>query len=361
MKSKKQLRRWWSSEIPNVTIGLDVGDRKSVVCHLDRSAEVTRRGTISTTQAALEQYFGTLPACRVVLEVGTHSPWMSRLLERLGHEVIVANPAQIRSKGRRKNDRIDAEYLARQGRADPHLLYPVRHRGEAAQADLVTITSRDVLVRSRTQLVNHVRGVVKSMGERLPKCSAESFHRSAREHLPQSVRSALEPLLEMIGSLTQQIRRFDRQIERKCEEVYPETAHLRQVAGVGPVTALTYVLVLEDAERFHVRRSVGAYLGLVPGLDDSGGQGKELPISKAGHKLLRKLLLQGAHYVLGPHGPDTNLRRWGFALMERGGGKKAKKRASVAVARKLAVLLHRLWSTGERYEPLFCAREAALV
>jgi transposase len=347
--------------VPETTVGLDLGDRKSAVCQLDGAGNVVDRRVLPTTPAALIRYFSALSPARVVLEVGTHSPWISRLLERLGHEVLVANAARLRGpkRTRRKNDRIDAEALARKGRVDPKLVFPIQHRGEVAQADLVLIRSRDALVRCRTLLVNEVRGVVKSLGARLHKCSAESFHRAVREEIPDVLRGILAGVLSQIEALTKQIRAYDREVERKAEVEYPETARMRQICGVGALTALCFALVIEDPTRFENSRAVGPYLGLVPDLDDSGEEHHELPISKAGDELCRKLLVQAAQYILGPFGPDTDLRRWGLRLAGSGGSKKAKKRAVIAVARKLAVLLHRLWTTGERYEPLHNAERAA--
>jgi transposase len=339
--------------VPETTVGVDLGDRKSVVCRLDSAGRVLERRTIPTTRAFFQSYFGVLAPARVVMEVGTHSPWACRLLEDQGHEVLVANAARLRGKKtRRKNDRIDAEYLARQGRADPKLVYPIRHRGEGAQADLALLSSRDCLVRCRTLLINHVRGVVKSLGTRLPACSAESFAKAVREEIPARVRSALQGTLEEIQALTDRVRAMDREVERKAEQEYAETKKMRQVSGVGALTALCYALVIEDPARFANARSAGAYLGLVPRLEDSGEYRSELGISRTGHQLCRRLLVQAAHYILGPFGPDTDLRRWGLGIAASSGGKWAKKRAVVAVARKLAVLLHRLWVSGERYEPL---------
>jgi transposase len=347
--------------VPETTVGLDLGDRKSALCRLDEEGEVVDRRMLPTTPDMVERYFSALTSARVVLEAGTHSPWISRLLTRLGHEVIVANPAKIRGKKtRRKNDRIDAEHLARQGRADVKLLYPIQHRGELAQADLVLISSRDCLVRCRTLLVNHVRGVVKSFGTRLPKCSAESFHRAVRSEIPAALKKALQGVMEQIEALTRQVRVLDREVERKAEQEYAETGAMRQISGVGALTALCYSLVIEDPNRFVKRRSVGGYLGLIPGLEDSSDEHSELRISKAGHELCRRLLVQAAHYILGPFGPDTDLRRWGLKIAGSSGARKAKKRATVAVARKLAVLLHRLWVTGEHYEPLRNAQPNAV-
>jgi transposase len=288
------------------------------------------------------------------MEVGTHSRWASNLLQRLGHEVLVANARKLRViyTNPRKTDHADAETLARLARMDPHLLSPIHHRSPQAQADLAVLRSRDAQVRCRTLLINHVRSVVKSSGSRFPSCSAASFPKKVTASIPEPLRPALLPLLETITGLTQQIQAYDRQIETLCESQYPDTRSLRQVPGVGALTALAFVLTLEDPTRFAKSREVGPALGLVPRRDQSGDRDPQLPIAKTGNEFLRRLLVGSAHYVLGPFGPDCDLRRWGLQLAERG-GKNAKKRAVVAVARKLAVLLHRLWKTGEIYEPFY--------
>ena len=255
-------------------------------------------------------------------------------------------------QSKQKTDEIDAENLARLARVDPKLLYPLKHRGEESQAHMAIIRSREALVGCRTQLVNHVRGAVKSFGARLPKCPARSFHNKAAEHIPEALRPALGPILEQIGSLTQRIRDYDRKLEEISKESYPETDLLRQVEGIGPLTALTFVLTWEDPYRFERSRSVGAYLGLVPATEKSGDRDPQKRISKEGDEMLRKLLVGSAHYILGPFGSDSDLRRHGQKIASRG-GKNAKKRAAVAVARKLAVLLHSLWISGELYDPLY--------
>jgi transposase len=220
---------------------------------------------------------------------------------------------------------------------------------------MAIIRSRQALVGSRTQLVNHVRGAVKSFGHRLPKCPARSFHKRAQEHIPEELRPALKPILETIASLTERIGDYDRKLETISRERYPETELLRQVEGVGPLTALTFVLTVEDPHRFERSRSVGAYLGLVPARDQSGERDPQKHISKEGDEMLRKLLVGSTHYVLGPFGKDSDLRRHGEKIASRG-GKNAKKRAAVAVARKLSVVLHRLWVTAEVYDPLYNTR-----
>jgi len=343
-----------SSERPKITAGLDLGDKYSYLCMIDQqSGEVLEEGRLRTTPEALRRRFASESSLRIAIETGTHSPWASRVLEECGHEVLVANARKLRLiyANKQKTDEVDAENLARLARLDPKLLYPVAHRGEDSQAHMAILRSRQALVGCRTQLVNHVRGAVKSFGGRLPKCPARSFHKRAKEHLPEALSPALEPILEQIASLTERIRDYERQLEEICQECYPETDLLRQVEGVGPLTALTFVLTLEDPCRFEKSRSVGAYLGLVPASDQSGERDPQRRISKEGDEMLRKLLVSGAHYILGPFGSDSDLRRHGEKIASRG-GKNAKKRAVVATARKLAVLLHSLWTSGEVYEPL---------
>jgi len=327
-------------------IGVDLGDRYSEVCILNSRGEVQERDRIRMTPAAVREYFSAFAGAQVAIETGTHSPWMSRELTACGLTVTVANAREVRKihQSDRKNDRSDAEILARMLRLDPKLLAPIRHRNAAMQADLSVLRARDVLVGTRTACINSVRGLVKSFGERLPKCSSGV--------VPAELEPAVKPLLELIAATTAKIRDFNKRIEDIARESYPQTALLTQVGGVGPVTSLTFVLTLAEADRFAHSRDVGAYLGLVPRQYDSGDQHSQLQITKAGNSLLRRLLVHSAHYILGPFGKDCRLRRFGLRLAERG-GKNAKKRAVVAVARKLATLLHQLWSTGAIYDPFY--------
>lgn len=336
-----------------LTIGLDLGDRFTEGWVLDGSGEVVEAFRVRTTEPALSSRLASFPPCRVVLEVGTHSPWVSRCVAKQGHETIVANPRRVRliAENDSKSDGVDAELLARLGRVDAALLKPIVHRGAEAQRDRILIQARDGFVRARTQLVNQVRGFAKALGTRVPSSSTEAFPKRVRATTPMDLFPGLETLLDTIDQLTTTIRQMDREVERLCRERYPETQLLRQVPGVGAITALYYVLTIEDPGRFAKSRSVGAYVGLRPKQRDSGEQQPQLRITKAGDALLRRLLVSAAHYILGPFGPDTDLRRAGLRMAERGGSA-AKKRAIVAVARRLAVLLHRLWVTGEVYERL---------
>ena len=336
-----------------VTIGLDLGDRWSSYCVLDDDGEVLLEQKVAMTTEAMQQSFEKTVRSRIAMETGTHSPWVSRLLTALGHEVIVAHAQRVRliAKSRRKDDRVDARTLARLARIDPDLLSPVQHRSAQAQLHLTEIRARAVLVSARTALINAARGLAKSYGERLQKCHTQQVRRGAANGLSAGLREALEPLLQEVESLNERIQEYDRRIARMAKEAYPETALLQQVKGVGDLIATTYVLTIEDPHRFRKSRDAGCFVGLQPGRRNSGESEPQMHISKEGDEYLRTLLVQGAHYILGPFGEDSDLRRWGQKLAARG-GKTGKKRAVVAVARKLAVLLHRLWVSGETYEPL---------
>jgi len=336
-----------------LTVGVDLGDRWSFYCVLDESGKVILEDKLTTTPEAMKQIFTRIPRGRIAMETGTHSPWVSRLLTQLGHEVIVAHAQKVEliTKSTRKDDRHDAKTLARLARIDPELLGPVRHRSAKAQIHLAVIRARAELVSARTALINGARGLTKSYGERLPKCGTQQINRELGAGLSTELREVLEPLFREIESLNERIKEYDRRIEKMAKEAYPKTELLKQVKGVGDLIALTYVLTIEDPHRFQKSRDAGCFVGLQPGRRNSGDSEPQMHISKQGDEYLRTLLVQGAHYILGPFGEDSDLRRWGQKLAERG-GKNAKKRAVVAVARKLAVLLHRLWVSGEVYEPL---------
>lgn len=345
---------------PRLTVGLDLGDRTSHYCMLDEAGNVILERSLPNTANGIRQTFSKIPRCRIALETGTHSPWVSRQLSQMGHEVIVAHARNVRLIGEssRKDDQLDARTLARLARIDPGLLGPVRHRSAQAQIHLTVIRARAALVSTRTALVNAARGLTKSYGERLARCGTEQMNRDRAQGLSPELREALGPLLGEIESLNERIAEYDRRIEQIAKEVHPEVARLKQVKGVGTLIALTYVLTLDDPHRFRRSRDAGCFLGLRPGRRNSGQSEPQLHISKEGDRYLRTLMVQGAHYLLGPFGQDSDLRRWGLKLAERG-GKNARKRAVVAVARKLAVLLHKLWVSGEDYEPLRNSQKVA--
>jgi transposase len=354
MKTKQSSSRKTKKATGQITIGIDIGDQWSHYCALNDTGEVIEEGRFRTTAGALAKHFAEINSVRIAIENGTHSIWINEQLRGYGHEVIVANVRELHAicRNDRKSDRVDAEKLARFARLDPNILRPITHRSVALQEALTLIRARDVLVRIRTALVNAARGLAKPCGFRLPKCSTKTFHKRCLALLPEGLKPALKPLIDQIEQINAQIEVFNEQIEKMTEETFPEAQALVKVPGVGALTAVTFVLTVGDKQRFQNSRDVGSYIGLRPRRDQSGSHDPQLGITKAGNAYLRTLLVECANHILGPFGKDSALRRWGLHLMERG-GKNARKKALVAVARKLAVLLHKLWVTQEQYSPFY--------
>lgn len=339
------------------TMGLDLSDRVSHFHVLRGDGRTLETGKVRTQREDLSELFERWKGCRVVIEAGGHSPWISRLASVMGVEMIVGNPRQLEllSQNDRKTDRSDAEILARAGKYDVELLSPVTHRSAQAQAHLAVRDARDQAVTMRGMLINFVRGKLKSVGSRAPSCSPECFAKRVPICIPAELELALRPVLRLIEQVNQEIKGFDREIERLCEELYPATKLLQQIPGVGPIVSLAFVLTIDDPKRFK-SRAVGPYLGMVPRKKSSGESDPKLHITKAGDHAMRRLLVLSANYILGRFGPDCDLRRFGKKI-EANGSPANKKRARVAVARKLAVLMHRLWKTGELYDPLYLANQ----
>lgn len=344
-------------------IGIDLGDRKHAVCVLSQDGELLEESKIDTTRESLALFSQKYPAATIAMEVGMMSPWTSRYLQQRQHRVIVANSRKLRAiyKNPRKSDRKDAEMLARLARVDETLLGPIKHGSEEAQRDLLQIKLRDNLVRQRVDIISGVRFSLKSLGvkTRSPKTSYFSVHvrrELANEH--DDLLSFIEPSLQVLDTISEQVKELDKRIADLAAVKYPETAYLMQMTGVGALTALTFVLTIEDPGRFSRARDVGAYLGLVPKRDQSGDIDKQLRITKAGDTYLRRLLVGAAQYMLGPFGKDCDLKRHGEELAARGGAR-AKKKAVVAIARKLSILLLTLWKNKSAYEPLKNQPQAA--
>lgn len=338
-----------------VFVGCDLGDRYSELCIVDHAGAVLESKRVRTTRQALVTALRKYGSAQVVVEAGTHSRWVEESLMGAGHRVVVANPRQVQLiwGRRKKTDRSDAALLARLARVDTTLLAPVHQRSRAAQVDLASLRSRDILVAARTKLVNHVRGLLKQFGVRVASCSSTTFAAHAAEVIPPELEPALAPVLNTLRVVTEQISAHDRQVEQLVA-ADPVAVRLARVDGVGPITALAFRLTIEDPAKFKKSRTVAAFVGLVPAKDQSGDSDPQKHISKAGNPFVRRLLVQCAHRILGVFGPDCDLRRWGLNLCARGGAA-ARKRAIVAVARKLAVVMHRVWVTGQPYDPHFGA------
>jgi transposase len=337
--------------IPELTIGLDLSDRTARYCELNRAGEIVAEGQIKLTPAALTRYLASQPQARVALETGGQSAWIADLIEQTGHAAIVAHARDLEAVTGRphRTDRHDARQLARLARIDPELLHPVTLRDRQRQADLSVIRARALLVDMRTKLINFARGITKTTGGRLPAAASHRFAERVRDAIPASLRAALEPVLRALDLVTAEIDGFDQAVQNLADQRYPETHWLRQAPGIGTLTALTFVLTIGDAARFPHSRDVGPFLGLVPRRRQSGEQDPHLRITKCGDRYLRRLLVQCAHVVMGRWGPDCALRQW--ALAHASPSRAAKKRTVVAVARKLAALLHRLCLRQESFVP----------
>ena len=349
-------------------IGVDLGDTKHTICVTDKQGMILKEFSIPNSRKHLLQLVADYPKALVAVEVGTHSPWISRLLSEAGCEVIVANARKLRAiyQNERKCDKIDAQMLAKLVRVDPSLLHPVQHASEQCQRDSLTLKLRDILVRQRVHIISSVRGVLKSLGLIVPCPSTPTFPTKAREALALELEmlNSVEPALKALEALNEQIKAYDQAITSAIKTRYPMASLLMSIAGVGPITALSFVLVVDDPTRFEDARDIGAFLGLVPRRDQSGETDKDLPISKTGNQALRRLLVQCAQYILGNFGPDSDLRRQGLKLAGKGGkaagpkkgqakartgGKAAKRKAVVAVARKLAVVMLTMWKKQTKY------------
>ncbi len=345
-----------TNSLLTTVIGIDLGDLRHAVCVIDSAGEIIEEVTITNTRESLAKLAKKYPGSRIAMEVGSHSPWISRWLTELGCEVIVANPRKLRAiyQNERKSDELDAQMLAKLARADISLLHPVQHGSEQAQRDLLRIKLRDNLVRQRVDVISAVRFTLKALGVRLASPNTNCFAKCARGYLAErdpELLAMIEGSLHVIDEMTKQIRQFDREIEQLCDNHYPETKRLREIRGIGPITALCFVLVIEDPHRIDKTLDVGAYLGLVPKRDQSGKSDKELGISKCGNAYLRRLLVSAAQYMLGPFGEECDLKTRGLRLAERG-GRGAKKKAVVATARKLSVVMLGVWKNQTNYEPL---------
>ncbi len=346
VKSSRKTPQW-------AAVGIDLGDRTSLVCGLDEKAQIVTEFKIPTTPEALRAKFQRRPT-QIALEAGPHAVWIEHLLTQLGHTVTVANPRQLRliSHSAKKTDRADAITLARLALCDATLLSPIQVRDPQRQMHLTMVRARAKIVAVRTELLNSARGLVKPHGVRLPRRDASSPQALLAQGFPPDLQSAIHPMLVQVDTLSEQIKVYDQQLAEIAATHYPETAKLRKVRGVGLIVALTYVLVIADPTRFRRSRQVGCYTGTTPRRNDSGQRNPQLGITKHGDAYLRAMLNQSAQFILGPLGEDCDLRRWGLRLCERG-GKNAKKRAVTAVSRKLAVLMHRLWISDQPYDRFY--------
>lgn len=328
--------------------GLDLGKKSSCFCIVDEQRKICEESKVHTRQAALELEFSGRPSMRIVLEASGNAFWVADVLSALGHKVLVVDPGRTKAIGSAaiKHDRLDAKVLAILCHAD--LLATVDRPPQGVRIKRMAIVARDIAVRSRTQLMNSVRGLLASEGVLLEGGSPVRFIAVVRE-LPESVSQELlgqvMPLAEQVASLTDTIKTYDKQIEEFARD--DETMRrLQTIPGVGPITAAAFVYAVRDPSRFVSGRMVGAYFGLVPSLYSSGKTHRLGHITKRGNRSVRWLLTMAASALMRSK-QDTSLKRWALALAERSSRKKAK----VALARKLASVMWALWKRGSTFEP----------
>ena len=357
--TKLNAKRGPAPGIPMRTIGVDLGSERSAYCELNEAGEVVAEDWVLTTRPSLRAQFGHAEVKgRVVLEACGLSSWVSEELVAMGYEVVVANPSKVPLIGsnHKKNDQTDAHLLARLGRADTELLAPVTPLGTQAHLARSTVRLRRLAIDARVKLINAARGLARTMGYPIPAGKADDLTERARKYLRAQGEPAveilkmLEPLFFGIEGLEASERRYDvmlRQLQQRPE--YQASKNLETVPGVGLVTAMAFVLTIGDPARFTESRDVAAYVGLTPKRKQSGISDPQLGISKAGDGYLRSLLVECAHRILQDRSPASTLRTWGRELAKRG-GKRGKRKAIVAVARKLAVILHRLWLTQQPFQ-----------
>ena len=344
------------------TIGADVSDRTTKICVMTKAEGGERRIVLETTCATTKAGFGEAFAkfdryWPVVFETGTHCRWMDRLFHEMGFKPIVGNPGKIPSitKSNTKNDRNDARELARLAIADPAMLHPVFLRDEVYQQMLRFHHARNILISQRTQTINQIRGFAKSMGYRIEGSSTEKFHELSKAGWPKELEECAWPLMGVLKTIALKIKAYDKLIARLAErpEFKAMVERVRVVYGIGIVGSTVFIAAIGGRpDRFGHTRDVGAYLGMIPKQDQSGDKDKQLHITHAGADIVRTALVECAGVAMMENAKDTDLKLKGLRIAMHG-GRIARKKAKVAVARGLAVTMLALLQRPEReYVPL---------
>lgn len=344
------------------TIGIDVSDRTSKICVMQKMPDGERRIVIETTCATTREGFSEAlskldRSWPIAFETGTHCRWMDRHFKSLGFTTFIANPGKVPSisKSTTKNDRNDARELARLAIADVAMLHPVKLRDEVYQQMLRYHRGRNELICVRTKLISQLRGFAKSIGFRIEDCSTERFHKLSKGDWPVDLETVAWPLMDVIEVVNLKIKAFEKSIKDLSEQ--PEfkgmVDRVRLVYGVGDIGATAFVAAIGGyPDRFEHSRDAGCYLGLVPKQDQSGDKDKQLHITRAGSCLVRTVLIECAGVVLQSNAKETDLKLKGLRI-SMNGGLIARKKARTAVARGLAVTMLALLKNPDReYIPL---------
>ena len=335
-----------------ITIGMDLGNEKHAVCALDESGQILFRKDIDNKPEVLEPFFREHAGATVAMETGLCCRWISALAKACGCEAVVCNARKLSAiwQNQHKNDENDALLLAQLTRADRRLVHPVALRDDEHHEIVQIIELRAVAVAQRTQAVNAVRGLCKACGVFIPGCDASCFHKVAADAIPRETAWKFRPMLRHLKETESLIRRYDKMLVKYAGAHFGEEVELLQtIPGVGTVTACAFVAFVDDMRRFRKARDAGVYFGLTPAQDNSRTQDKPKRITKAGNGIMRSLLVNATNYILRKSSPDTALKRHGMAICARG-GKVAKRKAKVAVARKLATVMFAMLRSGKPYE-----------
>jgi transposase len=331
------------------SIGIDVHKVHSQVCILDEEGAVLEEVRIQTDRERFGAVLGSRPRARILIEAGTESEWVARCLEALGHEVIVADPnfaAMYATRSRQtKTDRRDARALADACRLGVYR--PVHRVSQEQRERRAQLKVRRGLVETRTRAVSVVRSLLRQEGHRARGGAARLLVDRLEElNLPETLKKTLEPLLELLQLVNQQIAACDGAVAELVKGD-PAVQRLCTVPGVGPVVSATFVAVLDTPDRFSKPHQVEAYIGLIPREYSSGEQTRRGRLTKAGSSELRSLLVQSAWSIWQWKKAETKpLWRWAEKIAQRRG----KFRAIVALARKLAGILFAIWRDGTTYD-----------
>ena len=326
---------------------IDLHLRHSQICIVNDTGTVVRMHRVVTSREGLAAVFAARPRLRVVIESSTESEWVAQTVEGWGHEVIVVDPNYALMYGQRprgvKTDRRDAAALAEACRVG---VYRRAHRVSAAQRGCRRgLRVREQLVRMRTQVINQVRAQLRQEGYRLGSGAAESAERRlARLPLPDHLQAALAPLRAVLETIGHQLGVCTRALAGVAQ-ADPVVQRLMTAPGVGPITALTYRAVLDDVGRFADAGAASAYVGLVPREDSTGDRQRRGPITKAGPRALRVLLVQAGWVIWRGRGGSAALYAWVRRLADRRG----RRIAIVALARRLARILYAMWRDDTDY------------
>ena len=335
----------------STTIGLDLGNTFTKAVGLDARGNVVLREDLHNDAETLKAFFEAHPGATVGMETGTHCRWIAALAASCGCDAVIGNARKLRliSESSRKNDWNDAESIARLCRFDRKLFHPVTLRDGEHHRLYQLLRQRDALVSMRTALVNQLRGFAKAGGTMLPRRDARSFL-SLRDSMPPEFLRDFKPLLKALEDLARRIAaaeailgQFVRRHFRKMDE------RLQTVPGVGPVASAAFIALVPDPGRFKSAREAGPYFGLVPKQDQSGDGHRPCRITHEGSPFMRKTLVNAANALLKKSARDTALKRFGERLSRRGQGKVARRKAKVALARKLAVTMLAMMRRGEDY------------